>query len=323
MNPEIRSFVLRLGLFAAPNALLLIALIAGFFRTAPADRYFEIIPTKRERLRTVPPPRLLLVGGSSAAFGLDSRTLEQRLGIGVVNLGLHGSLGPRRFLTEARRGLKSGDVVALSVEYEFFCRDGRGGEFWEAIRVDPASLRTLSVNEVAWMMDNSYQFLGSQLRRTLLFLPGAAPEGKVDEPYLRHCFNPYGDIDGRFRTKQRTAQFTADLAERPLSAIDRRRTKDLIGQLNAFACEGERLGARVFVAWPAVPETFYRANRAVIEGIGDAVATHFIGGVLRRPADAVLPDAAFFDTRYHLLDEASIANARALGEALAKQIGSR
>ena len=38
-------------------------------------------------------PKIILIGNSNLAFGIDSEKIENSVGMPVVNLGLHGSLG--------------------------------------------------------------------------------------------------------------------------------------------------------------------------------------------------------------------------------------
>lgn len=69
-------------------------------------------------------PRLILVGGSNLACGIDRAMLSRELGerYQVVNLGFHAGLGVGVHLDLIDDGLKPGDVVVLMVEYANWSR---------------------------------------------------------------------------------------------------------------------------------------------------------------------------------------------------------
>ena len=46
--------------------------------------------------------KIILAGGSNLAFGIDSKQLEETLGMPVVNLGLHAGLGLHFILEELK-----------------------------------------------------------------------------------------------------------------------------------------------------------------------------------------------------------------------------
>ena len=64
-------------------------------------------------------PRIVLVGGSSLAFGVDSTLLEQEFpGYRVVNFGLYAALGTQLMLELSDGQFRAGDIVILSPEQQ-------------------------------------------------------------------------------------------------------------------------------------------------------------------------------------------------------------
>ena len=57
------------------------------------DNYDAALVDKVERLKSITEPKIILVGDSNVAFGINSKKIEEELGMPVVNLGLHGALG--------------------------------------------------------------------------------------------------------------------------------------------------------------------------------------------------------------------------------------
>lgn len=69
---------------------------------------------KYERLTTIRAPKIAVVGGSSVAFGLDSRMLGLHTEREVVNFGLFATLGSKIMLDLSEDGLRGGDVVVFT-----------------------------------------------------------------------------------------------------------------------------------------------------------------------------------------------------------------
>ena len=80
------------------------------------DNYNATILDKDHRLRTAPGRRIIFVGGSGLAFGLDSELVAARYGCSPVNMGLSAGLGPRFMLQHAGSGVRRGDVVVICFE---------------------------------------------------------------------------------------------------------------------------------------------------------------------------------------------------------------
>lgn len=120
-------YVLGIGATAA-------ALLAGVFAAvvlvgagAFSHTYQSVIQAKYDHLCDTTSPKIILIGGSSVAYGFDEELLEEETGYSVVNLGLYGGLGDL-FQTEiARANIQSGDIVVLAYEYNWIDDDAFTG----------------------------------------------------------------------------------------------------------------------------------------------------------------------------------------------------
>lgn len=65
-------------------------------------------------------PKLVVVAGSAAMFGIDSGTLERAVGRPVVNLGVNAGVLSPYIQNYARQAIKPGDWVLLPVEYPMY-----------------------------------------------------------------------------------------------------------------------------------------------------------------------------------------------------------
>lgn len=96
------------------------ATLCGFAFALPAQydqAYLAGLQDKWDALAAAPSPRIVIAGGSGAAFGVRCDLLEQELpGYSVVNFGLYAGLGTTVTLELIRPLLRSGDIVIFSPE---------------------------------------------------------------------------------------------------------------------------------------------------------------------------------------------------------------
>jgi hypothetical protein len=108
------------------NSALLVAFVASLFLafvllvTPPDEKHlYQASLLKTSLLKNTSSPRVIIVGGSNVAFGIDSEQMEQELGMPVINDGLHVALGIAP-INEIREYIRPGDIVIISLEYYNF-----------------------------------------------------------------------------------------------------------------------------------------------------------------------------------------------------------
>ncbi len=91
----------------------------------PAEYWiYDATTVKHHLLRTMTEkPKVLLVGGSSVWFGLDAAVIQRALGMATLNLGLHAMRPLDQIVGEVRPALKSGDIVIMPLEFEYYVID--------------------------------------------------------------------------------------------------------------------------------------------------------------------------------------------------------
>src|SRR5579871_2878797 len=75
---------------------------------------------KEKLLKTVPSPRIIVIGGSNATFSFDSKVLKAEMRENVVNAALHIGFGTQYMLNVAGKYARPGDIIVLCPEYEQF-----------------------------------------------------------------------------------------------------------------------------------------------------------------------------------------------------------
>ena len=76
---------------------------------------------KYDRLNSIDEPKVIVVGGSSVAFGLDSELLEEYMGMPVVNFGLYAALGTKVMMDLSRSNIGEGDIIGFCIEGHIKC----------------------------------------------------------------------------------------------------------------------------------------------------------------------------------------------------------
>ncbi len=170
------------------------ALLAAFGPHVASNDYLASMASKHQRLHALGSPKVILVGGSNVAFGVDSEQLEEALCRPTVNMGIHASLGFRFMVDEVKEELGAGDVVIVALEYTNFSRPERTDDILYLL-VDryPAALRHIP------MLDRPKIVLATlvmRLRTAWRGIRSKADEPPYDPTYRAEGFNERGDMVG-------------------------------------------------------------------------------------------------------------------------------
>ena len=180
-----KLFILPLAVFVLPLVIL--------FAFCPqwTHSYNAAFIDKMERLEKISGPKIILVGNSNLSFGIQSDVIEARVGMPVVNLGLHGGLGNAFHERMARFNIRKGDIVVIA--HLDYCDD-------EKIQDPELSLLTVENYFRYWKLFRlkDYPHVMCVLPKYaykcfLRFLTKADKEPLPPTCYARSAFNKYGD----------------------------------------------------------------------------------------------------------------------------------
>ena len=292
MPTQVVRFTIRVLAFLTVVLLLLFLnvvfgppLIAGGFMEAMAD--------KHRLLNTVPSPRVVVIGGSNAAFGLDSDELERAFHRPVVNMAIHGGLGFEFMVNESIDGFRTGDLVLVMPEHVLF-RTPRmlGVPFYGALDEYPEAFTFIPWSQRPKAL---YTFTRLKLTRTRESMHAGA-EQLDTSVYRRSSFNAKGDVVGHLNMRppgiyripavELRKGFTVD----PLfwTCVDR------------LLDRAEQVQFTVAFGWPSFARTF---SVPAVDSLLEREMRARIPLVIGSPQTYIYPDSMFFDTRYHLQAE--------------------
>ena len=285
-------------------ALLLLAPILGVAGTAfllppqYANTFLGALAGKFDRLTAIDEPKIVVIGGSSVAFGLDSASLEQLTGMPVVNFGLYATLGTKCMIDLSKAGIGRGDIVVLAPETDpqtmslYF----NGEAVWQALDSDFSMLRHIAPGDFGELAGALWGFAQAKLN---YFRENNAPA--PTGIYSLASFNEVGDI----------------ICERPFNVMngDHDHTQiitfdeslldaDFLDYVNDFAAWCKRRGAALCFSFAPVnakavhESTTEESLRAWYADLAGALDCEVISDLRSYILDAQY----FFDTNFHLND---------------------
>ena len=287
-------------LFAIVVVIETMLLLAPANQAVLDDPYLLAWQAKHQRLIGPGSRRLIFVGGSNVAFGIDSATLEAGTGRHTINLGLHGGIGLQFMLNEAARGVRSGDVVVLIPEYEQFYGDLLNGslETVQVVQYHWSALQYVSSwgqwqNFVRNALAVNSRAVFARIDRLKSRVRGNADVERAEDPiYHSRAFDEYGDVVAHLHENSKPESVAA-LA----LPIEGRLNERAFASIARFARTVERRGAMLLVSHPAVTRRYWTINRAQILEVENRLAAL---GTMSPLHENIFDDERFFDTPYHL-----------------------
>ena len=155
------------------------------------NTFYAELDDKYDALYSAEGEKIVLIGGSSVAFGYDSETLSKLFDRPVVNFGLYAELGTKLMLDLAEDAIGEGDIVLLAPELDpqtlslYFS----GGATLKALEEKPAMFRGIRRENYASLWGALWSFAGEKFG----YLKKGAPDPAG--VYNSRNFNAYGDVD--------------------------------------------------------------------------------------------------------------------------------
>jgi len=258
------------------------------------SNYHAAIIDKISILKNSSSSKILLLGGSNLAFGVNSDKLHLSSNMQVVNMGLHIGTGLNVTFKIIDKYINNGDIILCSPEYDYFYGDRFYGDshLIDTMYYVPEYLHTLfDANQIYAMIDkNIYRNTNVRQRMFDLYVARKHNATVINDIYYREGFNKYGDVVSHL-----------DKANRSLKIPQKagRHDEYFVGKLVEFKKHVEKKGAKFIFAYPCISKTQYDADIINIHAIHKLLVKNNISLDVS-PNDFVFEDNCFFDTRYHL-----------------------
>lgn len=309
----VAAVLLALAVIASPFVT-----VAGFlvFSEPQYEKTFlGELDDKLERLTSATGEKLVVVGGSSVAFGLKSEILEKYTGRTVVNFGLYAALGTKLMLDLSRAGISEGDVVVIAPELDaqtlslYFNADAT----LRALDGELGMLRYVGVDNFFSALGASWGIAAEKLR---YIRAGESPS--TEGVYSADSFNEYGDVAYPREENIMPLYYDPNTAISLNPAIVSQEFIDYVNEYIEF-CEAR--GARVLFSWCPMN------SLAVVGGEEEALAfEEYMKGAINCTfisdiRDYVLEPEYFYDTNFHTNDYGAIRRTVTLTEDVLLELG--
>lgn len=309
-------------------ALLLLAILPvsllGAGLSLPAcyqDSYYAELPALYHRLADSAGKRIILVGGSNVAFGVDVGLLEHMLAqygyeYTVCPLGLYAAVGTSAMVELAQGQLREGDVMILIPEptSETLSTYFGASAYWKCAEEAPELLAAVSAAKRSALAGNYISYLQE---RASICLSGQFPHG--EEAYAKSAFEENGNMsfrrEGNVMTLGWDTGAPVDLAAVSISP-------DFAQQVNDCCEIARERGAAIYFS-------FSPMNRSAITGDSETGAAAYFNTcmdafdcpIISDPNRYILDSGWFYDSNFHLNSAGAVLRTCLLAEDLLAQLG--
>jgi len=282
-----------------------------------SHHYLATLQDKVQLLKDTPSPRIIFLGGSNLAFGLDSPQIAAKTDYHPVNLGLHVSYGLDPQFQMLKKHLRSDDLVVLCPEYGMF-ETGFGCKI--EIAVETYDIWAESLEFLQPSIEQPLQPLGrSPLRRFADLVANGRREfadslNKSAGIYDRRGFNEYGDHIAHHKASSKSANKTLNKPRIP----SQKDVSQAAVELNSFIALCESKGASVVFPHPPLVTENLTSQSAEALVFDQALRQHLSCPVITSIDEITLETEFFFDTNYHLTQAGGEYRTAAICEGLRK-----
>lgn len=292
MKQFLKKICLFLGLFLL-SAALVFALHFFVIGNQNLGSFQAALLDKTERLRSIGEPKIILIGNSNLAFGVDSEKIQEALGMPVVNMGLHGGLGNAFLENMGKLDIREGDIVVVC--HSDYDDDGTIPDpalAWITVEMHPEFWKLIPAKAIPQMLKVYPGYLYSSAVRFLTGSPKNVPE--TGTSYSRAGFNAFGDVCVR---GEDSFVFTEGSVVVPQVGEE---TAARLNELNRYILSQD---ANLVVAGYPIGSGEFTPAEAEFDAFEAQLREALDCPVISRFADYYLPYSCFYDTVFHLNDE--------------------
>ncbi|MDR1544413.1 MAG: hypothetical protein LBS50_08430 [Prevotellaceae bacterium] len=291
-----KKFTIKILLFVA---LLLIIFTASLLfvpnKKIDGNSLFANID-KHNRLDSLPSPKIIFVGGSNLAFGLDCKTISDSLKMPAVNMGLHAGFGLRFPINEVKHAVNQGDIVVLSPTYaNFKSRDMLYGEkvlVALLFDVDRKNLRYIGFRQAIHLFPNAVSYSVSKLFPKLDVMQDGVD--KYGLALKRASFNEYGDETMHYDWENQDLHASFDGTQKSDTILS-----GAVDDIVNFKVFVEKRGAKFYIIPPSLQYTESLSHKKLIKNIAKKLSEKNINFAIA-PEKCNMADSLFFNSAYHL-----------------------
>ena len=267
--------------------------------------YMGELKYKYERLSNTNGKRIVIIGGSAMAFGIDSELINNSFAdYDVVNMGMYAAMGSRAILDLCLSKINEGDIIVFAPEQNSqtlslylgadFCLQGCDGAFNMLPKFFTSEENAAKI--LAEIPLFSYE-------KAKYFFTGTTPQ--PDSIYRQSAFNEYGDIDTILPENIMSSGYDINTQ---ISYNNDSIDSEFIEYLNNYSRKVASKNATLLFAYaPANESAVLTTNEKDSDFAEDFLDRYHLFlnksldfAVIGDPHNSVLSPEWFYDTNYHL-----------------------
>ena len=292
-------FLAMLLVFITP--IVTVGVVAFALPPVYDNTFIGELGEKYDRLKSIDEPKIVIIGGSSVAFGIDSKLMEEKLGMKVVNFGLYANLGTKLMIDLSKANINEGDIIILAPEMseQTLSLYFNAETFMQALDGNPSMLLNVDTKNYESIVGASWKFAYEKLN---YLRTGTRPENAG--AYKKENFNEYGDnvFDRPYNEMTQTTNII-NLTFRTNYEDDKEtKYEEYIDYVNDYIKFANRKGATVYYSLcPMNKAALGEKNNAdVIYDYYRNLVKSLNCKVISNVNDYLMDEGYFFDSEFHL-----------------------
>ena len=306
MNKIKRKAILIILIIVIVLSVPAVLLSVGLSGVVFDETYFAELPCMLNKLEQTEGKKIVIVGNSSVAFGINSNRLERNLkesgaDYAVCNFGLYGALGTKIMLDLSERYIKEDDIVVFAPEPDaqtmslFFSPQNT----WRAFDGNYSLFFSVADENRPSLVGNYVGFVQEKFKYKMTQKPSVSGvyakssfDDNCDMSYERNCNVMYGGVDFNAETEFDKKLFKSDFVE----------------YVNDYAKKITKKGARIYFSYAPV-----NSDSVISDEKSKADYVNFIQSDFSFPAmgeidDFIYDKEWFYDSNVHLNTNGSIVH---------------
>ncbi|MBD5132158.1 MAG: leucine-rich repeat protein [Clostridiales bacterium] len=301
-------------------AVILIPIILVCFAFGLAPQYdksfYGGMAVKYNRLKSVEGKKVVIIGGSSVAFGIRSDIMEEQLNMPIVNFGLYANLGTKYMLDVAEDFIAEGDIVIITPEQN-----------------SQALSLYFNAEAVWYSVDGCYEILnkipsgnyGDLAKNFMKFTSGKFNywnnnnKPDPDGVYNVRSFNAYGDIE--YSRPYNTMQNDYD-SGMSISFKTEVIATEFIDYLNEYRNKLVNRGAAVYYSFCPMNSSALEENTSDDDKVAyyNYLTEKLNFPIIGNPNTHLLDSGWFYDSNFHLNDAGAVYYSTLLAQEIKAEI---
>lgn len=284
-------------------------------KPAYTNTYYAALPLKYDRLKNVTGEKIVVIGGSSVAFGIDTNIVKEELGKECVNFGLYAAFGLKPMLDLSQSSIGKGDIVVIAPELSSqMYSDYKGYDFLlEALEGRKDMAFELGLSYAPGFVDNLFSYAKESKK---LNESGGA---KVNGVYAKSSFDNSGNMTFVRDSNIMEELYSPDNIPQISPSIV---TDSFAEMINDYTKMATKKGATVYFS-------FCPVNELSVEEISDDEIDEFVD-CLKEKLDCkvisslkghILEAGYFYDSNFHANDAGIVYNTLLLVNDIKREEG--